>query len=79
MVVVRARGRPLHPADPDEAGSSKHRGLTYLLLDMHSPGVEVRPLRQITGDPEFNEIFLTDVRVPVADVLGEVGGGWRSR
>ena len=44
---------------------------------MHSHGVEVRPLRQITGDPEFNEIFFTDVRVPVANVVGEIGGGWR--
>ena len=60
-----------------EPGSQKHRGLTYLLLDMHAPGVEVRPLRQITGDPEFNEIFLTDVRVPVSKVVGEVGGGWQ--
>ena len=60
-----------------EPGPQKHRGLTYLLLDMHAPGVEVRPLRQITGDPEFNEIFLTDVRVPVANVVGEVGGGWQ--
>jgi alkylation response protein AidB-like acyl-CoA dehydrogenase len=60
-----------------EPGSQKHRGLTYLLLDMRSPGVEVRPLRQITGDPEFNEIFLTDVRVPVSNVVGEIGGGWQ--
>ena len=60
-----------------EAGSARHRGLTYFLLDMHAPGVEVRPLRQITGDPEFNEIFLTDVRVPASAVVGEVGGGWQ--
>lgn len=59
-----------------EAGSRGHRGLTYFVLDMHSPGVEVRPLRQITGDPEFNEIFLFDVRVPVDDVLDEPGNGW---
>ncbi len=59
-----------------EAGSEKHRGLTYLLVDMHSPGVEVRPLRQITGDPEFNEIFFTDVRVPVENALGAIGEGW---
>ncbi|HVE62767.1 MAG TPA: acyl-CoA dehydrogenase family protein [Mycobacteriales bacterium] len=59
-----------------EPGSEKHRGLTYLLVDMHSPGVEVRPLRQITGDPEFNEIFFTDVRVPVENALGNVGEGW---
>ena len=60
-----------------EPGSQKHRGLTYLLVDMHSPGVEVRPLRQITGDPEFNEVFFTDVRVPAANVVGEVGAGWQ--
>jgi alkylation response protein AidB-like acyl-CoA dehydrogenase len=61
-------------SDPTAA---KHRGLTYLLLDMRAPGVDVRPLRQITGDPEFNEIFLTDVRVPVSGVLGEIGEGWQ--
>ena len=44
---------------------------------MHSHGVEVRPLRQITGDPEFNEIFFTDVRVPASQVVGEIGGGWQ--
>jgi alkylation response protein AidB-like acyl-CoA dehydrogenase len=60
-----------------EPGSEKHRGLTYLLVDMHSDGVEVRPLRQITGDPEFNEIFFTDARVPVSNVVGEIGSGWR--
>ncbi len=60
-----------------DPAAAKHRGLTYLLLDMHSPGVEVRPLRQITGDPEFNEIFLTDVRVPARNLVGEVGGGWQ--
>jgi alkylation response protein AidB-like acyl-CoA dehydrogenase len=54
----------------------KHRGLTYFLLDMHLPGVEVRPLTQITGDPEFNEIFLTDVRVPASAVVNQVGAGW---
>ncbi len=59
--------------DPAERG---RRGLTYFLLDMRSPGVEVRPLRQITGDPEFNEIFLTDVRIPAEDVLDAPGNGW---
>jgi alkylation response protein AidB-like acyl-CoA dehydrogenase len=59
-----------------EEGSQKHRGLTYLLVDMHSDGVDVRPLRQITGDPEFNEVFFTDVRVPVSNVVGEIGSGW---
>ena len=61
-------------SDPD---SEKHAGLTYLLVDMHSPGVEVRPLRQITGEAEFNEIFFSGVEVPVDGVLGEVGGGWQ--
>src|SRR5437588_4057406 len=51
-------------------------GLTYLLVDMESPGIEVRPLVQITGDAEFNEIFLKDVVVPKSQVLGEAGNGW---
>ncbi len=54
-----------------------HSGLTYLIVDMHSPGVEVRPLRQITGDAEFNEVFFKDVEVPKTQVLGEPGEGWR--
>lgn len=54
----------------------KHRGMTYFLCDMTDPGVEVRPLRQITGEAEFNEVFLTDVRIPDSQRLGEVGQGW---
>jgi alkylation response protein AidB-like acyl-CoA dehydrogenase len=54
----------------------KHRGITFFLVDMHSPGVEPRPLRQITGVAHFNETFLTDVRIPADQVLGEVNGGW---
>ncbi|MDQ3956160.1 MAG: acyl-CoA dehydrogenase [Actinomycetota bacterium] len=60
--------------DPE---APKHRGITYFLVDMHSSGIEVRPLRQITGDPEFNEIFFTDVRVPAENVIDEVNNGWR--
>jgi alkylation response protein AidB-like acyl-CoA dehydrogenase len=60
--------------DPE---APKHHGITYLLADMQAPGVEVRPLRQITGDPEFNEIFFNDVRVPKANVLGEPNQGWK--
>ncbi|MBA2325924.1 MAG: acyl-CoA dehydrogenase family protein [Actinobacteria bacterium] len=59
--------------DPDVP---KHRGITYFVLDMRSPGVEVRPLRQIDGAAECNEVFLTDVSVPHANVVGDVNGGW---
>jgi alkylation response protein AidB-like acyl-CoA dehydrogenase len=54
----------------------KHRGLSVLLIDMKSPGVEVRPLKQMTGESEFNEIFFRDVRVPAANLLGKVNDGW---
>jgi alkylation response protein AidB-like acyl-CoA dehydrogenase len=65
MLLARERKEP-NPRD----------GLTYLLVDMESPGIEVRPLVQITGDAEFNEIFFKDVKVPKSQILGEAGGGW---
>jgi alkylation response protein AidB-like acyl-CoA dehydrogenase len=55
----------------------RYKNLTYVIADMHAPGVEVRPLVQITGHPEFNEIFFTDVEVPKENLLGEIGGGWQ--
>ncbi len=55
----------------------KHAGLTYFLMPMHDPGVDVRPLRQLTGEAEFNEVFLTDVRVPDANRVGAEGDGWK--
>jgi alkylation response protein AidB-like acyl-CoA dehydrogenase len=54
----------------------KHRGITYLLVDMHAAGIDVRPLQQMTGATGFNEVFLTDVRVPVENTLGDVNAGW---
>src|SRR5271156_3469275 len=68
MAILVARTDPTVP---------KHSGLTYFLCDMTQPGVEVRPLRQITGEAEFNEVFLTDVRVPDSNRLGAEGGGWK--
>jgi alkylation response protein AidB-like acyl-CoA dehydrogenase len=59
--------------DPD---LPKHRGLTGFVVDMHAPGVEVRPLRQMTGGASFNEVFFTDVRIPDSHRLGDVNGGW---
>jgi alkylation response protein AidB-like acyl-CoA dehydrogenase len=66
MIVART--------DPNQP---KHKGLTYFVVDMHAPGVEVRPLFQITGEAEFNEVYFTDVRIPDSERLGEVGEGWR--
>jgi alkylation response protein AidB-like acyl-CoA dehydrogenase len=54
----------------------KHRGITFFLVDLHTPGIDVRPLRQITGAAHFNEVFLTDVRVPAENIIGEVDAGW---
>jgi alkylation response protein AidB-like acyl-CoA dehydrogenase len=56
----------------------KHKGITALLVDMHSPGVTVRPLKQMTGDASFNEVFFDNVRVPEANVLGAVNKGWQT-
>jgi len=60
-----------------DAEAVKHAGLTAFVVDMHAPGVEVRPLRQMTGEAEFNEVYFTDVRIPEAEMLGNPGDGWR--
>ncbi len=54
----------------------KHKGISYFLVNMRTPGVDARPLKQMTGDAEFNEVFLTDVHLPADALLGEVNGGW---
>jgi alkylation response protein AidB-like acyl-CoA dehydrogenase len=74
LAHVARRGLLLARTDPDVP---KHLGLSYFVVDMQAPGVEVRPLHQLTGEAEFNEVFLTDVRIPSADMLGSEGDGWR--
>jgi alkylation response protein AidB-like acyl-CoA dehydrogenase len=74
LAQLAKRGLLLARSDPDVP---KHQGLTYFSVDMTAPGVEVRPLRQITGEAEFNEVFLTDVRIPDEDRIGPVGEGWK--
>src|SRR5688500_10457722 len=58
-----------------DVNAPKHRGITYFLVDMRTPGIDVRPLRQITGAAHFNEVFLSDVRIPHENLVGEVNGG----
>ena len=60
--------------DPE---APKHKGISYILVDMHSPGVTVRPLVQITGDANFNEVFFEDVKVPKKNLIGEKNQGWQ--
>jgi alkylation response protein AidB-like acyl-CoA dehydrogenase len=74
LAHVSRFGMLLARTDPEQR---KHKGMTYFVVDMHAPGVDVRPLRQMTGDAEFNEVYFTDVRIPDLQRLGEVGEGWR--
>jgi alkylation response protein AidB-like acyl-CoA dehydrogenase len=74
LAHIARYGMLLARTDPDQP---KHKGLSYFVIDMQQPGVEVRPLRQITGDAEFNEVFFENARVPDAWRLGPVGEGWR--
>jgi alkylation response protein AidB-like acyl-CoA dehydrogenase len=74
LAHVARWGLLLARTDPDVP---KHNGLTYFIVDMHAPGVEVLPLRQMTGEAEFNEVFFTDVRIADSERLGPIGDGWR--
>ena len=71
--MTSTRGALLARTDPNVP---KHRGITFFIIDLEQPGVEVRPLKQITGDSQFAEVFLTDAFVPDADRVGAVGDGW---
>jgi alkylation response protein AidB-like acyl-CoA dehydrogenase len=75
MAHIADFGMLVTRTDPD---APKHKGMTYFALDMRATGVEVRPLRQITGEAEFNEVYMTDARIPDAYRIGEVGEGWRA-
>jgi alkylation response protein AidB-like acyl-CoA dehydrogenase len=74
LAHVADRGMLVARTDPD---IPKHKGLTYFMVDMHASGVDVRPLRQMTGEAEFNEVYLTDARIADADRIGDIGDGWR--
>ncbi len=74
LAHVARFGMLLARTDPQQP---KHRGMTYFVVDLAQPGVEVRPLRQITGEAEFNEVYFTDARIPDEERLGDVGDGWR--
>ena len=73
MAHVADWGFFLVRTDPTAA---KHKGITFILVDMKTPGITIRPLRQITGEAEFNEVFLENVRVPAVNVVGKVNEGW---
>ena len=75
MAHIADLGMLVTRTDPD---APKHKGMTYFALDMHADGVEVRPLRQITGEAEFNEVYMTDARIPDSSRIGDIGEGWRA-
>ena len=60
-----------------EPDAPKHQGISYLLMPMDTPGIDRRPIKQMTGDSDFNELFLTDVRIPAANIIGKRGEGWK--
>ena len=60
-----------------DSSLAKHKGLTFFFLDMKSPGIEARPIKQISGASDFNEVYFTNVRIPDSQRLGEVGEGWQ--